>query len=568
MQATAITTARVRDTLDEVSRLHAVRRDADAALFELAAVFADQHPGDALVPGAGTVPGGERSVRVGGTGTPRIAEFAYAELGARMQMSPVSARRLVADALDVRHRLPQIWSRVVAREARVSNARLVATRTRHLSTEAAAYVDRAMADHVDGSLPWGRFETRLAGKVVAADPAVAAGREAARVAEQFAKRTRSSEEGTAGFYVRSTVGVIARLDATIGFLADALRAFGDRDVEDLRRVKAVALLANPVRAVELLAAFAALRADPVGEAGGGSGLDELDQPEGVLDQPEGVLDQPEDLLDQPEDLLDLPEGGLLGPSELLEPDDALGRMDAFARRVGFTPRRLPDWLTARAPDESSAAPRGRNPGFAFDWSRLLPSLTMHLHFSAADLGRGAGGVVRWEGEGPVTHAFVHDHLRPLHRYVIKPVIDLAHQAPVDAYELPDRLREAVHLVAPTDVFPFAGAASRGLDADHTIPYDAALGAGPPRAWSTRLGNLGPLGRFHHRIKTHGRWVLRQPFTGIYLWRDPHGVVYLEDHTGTREVSRTGTVPEVSATDPEVEVYPSRTVIRADFGRGA
>ena len=83
------------------------------------------------------------------------------------------------------------------------------------------------------------------------------------VAEQFARRTRSSEQGTAGFYVRSTVGVIARLEATVVFLADALAAFGDRDPEDLRRVKAVALLANPVRAVELLAAFAALRADSV-----------------------------------------------------------------------------------------------------------------------------------------------------------------------------------------------------------------------------------------------------------------------------------------------------------------
>ncbi len=118
-----------------------------------------------------------------------------------------------------------------------------------------------MVDHVDGSLSWGRFETRLAGRIVAADPGLAAAREDAAVGEQFAKRTRSSEQGTAGFYVRSTVGVIARLEATVVFLADALAAFGDRDPEDLRRVKAVALLANPVRAVELLAAFAALRAD-------------------------------------------------------------------------------------------------------------------------------------------------------------------------------------------------------------------------------------------------------------------------------------------------------------------
>ncbi len=45
MQATAFGEASVVDTLDEVSRLHAVRADAEAGLFELAATFADQHCG-------------------------------------------------------------------------------------------------------------------------------------------------------------------------------------------------------------------------------------------------------------------------------------------------------------------------------------------------------------------------------------------------------------------------------------------------------------------------------------------------------------------------------------------
>jgi hypothetical protein len=225
-------------TLDEVELLQGHRVEIEARLFELAARFADLHPGHGLPDSAQVsvrvLPGTERAVRLGGAGTPWVAEFAYAELGARMGMGTWAARRYVADALDVRHRLPLIWERLHRREARVGHARLVAARTRHLSVEAAGFVDAAMVPFVDGSLPWGRFEARVDGKVVAADPALAAQREAERVSEQFAKRTRSTESGTAGFYVRSTVGVIARLDGTIGFLADALKAFGDTDPEDLR----------------------------------------------------------------------------------------------------------------------------------------------------------------------------------------------------------------------------------------------------------------------------------------------------------------------------------------------
>jgi hypothetical protein len=42
---------------------------------------------------------------------------------------------------------------------------------------------------------------------------------------------------------------------------------------------------------------------------------------------------------------------------------------------------------------------------------------------------------------------------------------------------------------------------------------------------------------HHRLKTFGRWQVEQPFAGIYLWRDPHGALYLVDHSGTRALGR-------------------------------
>ncbi len=56
------------------------------------------------------LPGSEQLVRFGGAGTPGVAEFAPAELGVVLATSTHAAERLVADALDLRHRLPQLWA--------------------------------------------------------------------------------------------------------------------------------------------------------------------------------------------------------------------------------------------------------------------------------------------------------------------------------------------------------------------------------------------------------------------------------------------------------------------------
>jgi hypothetical protein len=37
-------------------------------------------------------------------------------------------------------------------------------------------------------------------------------------------------------------------------------------------------------------------------------------------------------------------------------------------------------------------------------------------------------------------------------------------------------------------------------------------------------------------QTHDHWDVRQPWPGIYLWRDPYGTHYLVDHTGTRRLN--------------------------------
>ncbi len=101
-------------------------------------------------------------------------------------------------------------------------------------------------------------------------------------------------------------------------------------------------------------------------------------------------------------------------------------------------------------------------------------------------------------------------------------------APVDAYEIPDRHRRAVQILTPADTFPYGACLSHDdMQDDHTVPYDQGGESG--------IGNYGPMTVTHHRIKTHGRWQVQQPFPGIYLWRDPHGATYLVDNTGTRQL---------------------------------
>jgi hypothetical protein len=148
----------------------------------LAAQWADLHPAESL--GSGVVlPGTERSKRYGGDGTPFAGEFAAAELGVLLGRSHVAAATLMADALDVRHRLPKLWAELLAGSVRVWQARHVAARTgaTGLTLAQAREVDATTTPYL-ASLPWGRFLELLEARIIAADPEAAeARREAAEL---------------------------------------------------------------------------------------------------------------------------------------------------------------------------------------------------------------------------------------------------------------------------------------------------------------------------------------------------------------------------------------------------
>jgi hypothetical protein len=426
------------ELLDRVDVLARTQRHTDVEILRAAVQHAVINNADTVDPAQAKIPGGERARRVGGEGTPLIAEFSPATLAARLGLSTHAGRELMADALDLAHRLPQLWERVQALEVRASYARLVARKTGDLTSQQAAYVDERVAESADGRIPWSRFEMLVDASVKAADPVAAAEAEDAEHRRQYANPTRSDEHGMRGFYVRGSFATIAKLDAAVAFFAIVLLHLGDTSNEDERRVKAILILANPVTAVELLAAYR-------------------------------------------------------------------------------------QWLAAGVTDAGEAAP-------VVDYAGLLPAVTIYVHLYG---GVENTGVARVEGSGPLTEAWVREHLGKDARFTIRPVFDIEGQAPVDAYEIPDRHRQAVHLMTPADTFPFSPNTSRSQQIDHTIAF--RHGAAAKGTGQSRVGNYGPLTIRHHRIKTFGGWQVQQPFAGIYLWRDPFGALYLVDHTGTRRI---------------------------------
>jgi hypothetical protein len=78
-----------------------------------------------------------------------------------------------------------------------------------------------------------------------------------------------------------------------------------------------------------------------------------------------------------------------------------------------------------------------------------PPATLYVHVSQDAITRDATGVARFEGHGPITPDQAKAWLGHC-QVAVKPVIDLTNQTPVDGYEIPDRLREAICLRNPVD----------------------------------------------------------------------------------------------------------------------
>jgi hypothetical protein len=172
-----------------------------------------------------------------------------------------------------------------------------------------------------------------------------------------------------------------------------------------------------------------------------------------------------------------------------------------------------------------------------DLRPLAPPAVLHVHLHEAALHAG-DGVARVEGFGPVTLTRLTELLQR-HDLRVQPVKDLSDRVRHTAYEHPESLRDQVHLVTGGDYWPFATSTSRHVDLDHPTPYDHSHrhsdGSRSPPPAQTGSHNSGPLGRRHHRWKTHAGYRSRQCGEGRYVWLTPHGLGFLVDHTGTHRI---------------------------------
>ena len=463
---------------------------AETRRLHIAAHWADLHPGDAVA--ESWLPGSERAAQLGGDGTPPVGDFAPAELGCALRISDGSAARLIGDALDLRHRLPSIWVAAQAGQVPAYQARRIAHATRHLTMAQAGSVDRQLAPTL-GAVAWGRLETLLEAAIYQACPMRAEQEAEAAAQERFVRLGRASEHGLKLIIARATAGDAIWFKATIDRIADILAHDGDLDPVEIRRSKAIGILAQPAQALQLLCRH---------HHDDWDGPDEPDQPasEEITFDESGDFDAPGDSQDrdQPADL-----------PPLAVARTAVRETDHHSLNVTPPP---------------------------FDPARARPRAVVYVHLAAESLTAGTG-IARVENVGPIMLDQLHVLLGSRCSISLKPVIDLpAEHISVDCYEIPAQLREQLLLRYPADVFPYAATVSRSIDIDHTIPYLSPDRGGPPG--QTRMGNLGPHARRHHNVKTHGRWQVRQPEPGTWLWRSPSRRIYLVNATGTHPLGNT------------------------------
>lgn len=218
--------------------------DREISEFAMAAEWADLHPVESILDAA-TVEGTEGELAVAGPGAPLVAEFCVAELALAIGKTTDAGRTYLGDALEVRHRLPRLWVRVMAAEVPVWKARRIAQATRSLPFDAAGYVDQHLAA-VAHRVGFAQIDRTVDAARALFDPAAAdqRRREAAERRHLTIDTTQVTTEGTMRIHGELDLADALDLDHALSLGAQQLADAGSTACLDARRAMAAGALAR------------------------------------------------------------------------------------------------------------------------------------------------------------------------------------------------------------------------------------------------------------------------------------------------------------------------------------
>src|SRR4051812_24546 len=193
--------------------------------------------------------GREGQLRVAGQGAFMVTEFAVCELAAALSLSEPAARSYLGQGVELRDRLPRLWTAVMAGRLPAWKARKIAEQTLPLTAAAAAYVDAHLAPFAH-RLSLVRITRAVDAAILRHDPDEAAAR-AAKAAEGRGVWVDDDLDGTSRITAVTTTPDAAAFEAAVHDVATDLAALGSTAPEQVRRATAVGVLADPQYALDL-----------------------------------------------------------------------------------------------------------------------------------------------------------------------------------------------------------------------------------------------------------------------------------------------------------------------------
>src|SRR5680860_1514153 len=258
MTATAPTSIEELDSPSSVLVFARARRaDADRAeadVLTAAVIWAEQHPPESIDDAATWLAAGcgDTGLPLAGPGAPLVAEFCIAEFALALGRSTDSGRALIADAVELKYRLPKVWARIRSGALQAWRARRVAQATLGLSMEAARFVDTQVAAfaHKIGVAALDRLVAEAIARFMP-DLAAENAEKAAEGRHFTIHHDQVSFTGTSRIEGELDLADALDLDDALARGAESLRAGGSTDSLDVRRSMAAGELARHQLALDL-----------------------------------------------------------------------------------------------------------------------------------------------------------------------------------------------------------------------------------------------------------------------------------------------------------------------------